>query len=71
MIAIESALSGIRVTVPAGEVPPAQLNRWLEWLRFKSIAQRSQMTEKTADRLANELKDDWWSANKNRFFTPP
>jgi hypothetical protein len=35
--------------------------------RLEEIAQRSQLTEADADRLADELKAEWWAANKDRF----
>jgi hypothetical protein len=35
--------------------------------RLEEIAQRSQLTEADADRLADELKAEWWTANKDRF----
>jgi len=35
--------------------------------RLEEIAQRSQLTEADADRLADELKAEWWTANKGRF----
>jgi hypothetical protein len=32
-------------------------------LRLEEIAQRSRLTEKEADPLAEETKADWWAAN--------
>jgi hypothetical protein len=34
---------------------------------LEELAQRSRLTEADADRLADELKAEWWTANKDRF----
>ncbi len=70
MITVETTDAGLRVTIPKGEVPPDRLNSLLDWLRLESVARRSQLTETQADRLAEETKSDWWTANKQRFISP-
>ena len=69
MIAVESLPHGTQVTISNDEVSPARLNRWLEWLRLEAAAHRCQLSEADADRLADELKDDWWAVNKARFIS--
>ena len=70
MIVTENCPEGLRVTIPRDEVLPERLNRWLEWLRLEAAAHRSRMTEAEADHLADELKTEWWAANKSRFIPP-
>lgn len=70
MITVEATDTGIRVTIPTGEVPTDRLNSFLDWLRLESIARRSNLSEEEAGRLAEEIKADWWAANKNRFIKP-
>lgn len=67
MITVETTDSDVRVTIPKDEVPTDRLNAFLDWLRLESVARRSQLSEQEADRLAEEMKDDWWAANKDRF----
>jgi hypothetical protein len=70
MITVEETKTDVRVTIPRDAVPPKQLNAFLDWLRLEEIAQRSRLTEEDADRVANEIKAEWWAANKDRFIPP-
>jgi len=67
MITVEKTDADVRVTIPNNAVPAKRLNALLDWLRLEEIVQRSRLTEADADRIANEIKADWWAANKNRF----
>lgn len=60
----------MRVTIPKDEVPPERVNSLVDWLRLEAVARRSGLGEADADRLAEEIKADWWTKNKSRF-TPP
>jgi hypothetical protein len=71
MITVEKTETNLRVTIPNDAVPPKRLNALLDWLRFEETAQRSQLSEADADRLADELKAGWWAANKDRFIPRP
>ena len=70
MITVEKTDKDVRVTIPKDAMPPKQLNAFLDWLRLEEIAQRSGLTEEEADRIANEIKAEWWAANKDRFIPP-
>lgn len=70
MITVETTDSEVRVTIPKDEIPVDRLNSFLDWLRFEAVARRSALTEVEADRLAEEVKAEWWNANKNRFIKP-
>jgi len=70
MITVEQAGNDLRVTIPKDAVPLKRLNAFLDWLRLEEIAQRSRLTEDEADRIANEIKSEWWAANKERFIPP-
>jgi hypothetical protein len=71
MITVEKTDADLRVTIPKDAVPPQRLHALLDWLRLEEMAQRSQLTETEADRLADEIKAGWWSANKDRFIPAP
>lgn len=70
MITVETTETDVRVTIPRDAVPPKQLNAFLDWLRLEEIAQRSRLTETDADRLAEEAKAGWWTANKEKLIPP-
>jgi hypothetical protein len=67
MITVEQTGTDVRVTIPKNAVPARQLNAFLDWLRLEEIAQRSGLTEEAADHIAEEIKAEWWAANKERF----
>lgn len=66
MITVEKTNTGVRVTIPKDALAPHQLNAFLDWLRLEEVAQRSRLTDEEADRIANEIKTEWWAANKDR-----
>lgn len=70
MITVDATNTDVRVTIPKGAVPPRQLNAFVDWLRLEEITQRSRLTEKEADHLAEEAKASWWTANKEKFIPP-
>ena len=70
MITVEDNDQTVRVTIPKDEVPADRLNSFLDWLRLDAIARRSRLDESEAGRLAEEIKADWWAANKDRFIKP-
>jgi hypothetical protein len=70
MITVEKTQTDVRVTIPKDALPARQLNAFLDWLRLEEIAQRSGLTEEEADRIAEEVKAEWWAANKDRFIPP-
>ncbi len=60
----------VRITIPKNAVRPKQLNALLDWLRLEEVAQSGHLTEKEANRIADEVKAEWWAANKERFIRP-
>ena len=70
MITVETTDTNVCVTIPKDDVPPDRLNSFLDWLRLEAIVRRSDLTEKAAADLAEEIKAGWWAANKDRFIKP-
>jgi hypothetical protein len=70
MITVEATDAGMRVTIPKDEVPPERVNSFVDWLRLEAVARRSGLSEANADRLAEDIKADWWTKNKSRFIPP-
>ena len=67
MITVEKTSTDVRVTIPLGAVPPDRLDSFVDWLRLEEIAQKCQLTNQEADRIAEESKASWWAANRGRF----
>jgi len=44
-----------------------ELTRLIEMLRVKELISKSQMTDDDAAILDNELKENWWRENQERF----
>lgn len=70
MITVETTETDVRVTIPKDALPTERLNSFLDWLRLEAVAGRSALSEAAADRMAEELKAEWWAANKARFVKP-
>ncbi len=70
MITVETTAETTRLTIPKDDVPPDRLRPLLDWLRMETAARRSQVSEAEADRLAEEMKTEWWAENKDRFTKP-
>lgn len=70
MITVESTEKEIHVTIPRGEMDPAQIEAILRPFRFTSLVAGSAMSQGEALRLAEESKADWWEKNQDRFAPP-
>ena len=67
MITVESTEKEIHVTIPRGEMGPAQIEAILRPFRFTSLVAGSAMSQGEALRLAEESKAGWWEKNQERF----
>lgn len=43
------------------------LQRILDYLKFREIASKSQVSQKQIDKIAAESKKLWWDKNKDKF----
>lgn len=43
------------------------VQKFLERLRMEAIIEKSKLTEKQAWELSEEIKQEWWDKNKERF----
>jgi hypothetical protein len=41
--------------------------RIMDYLDYLEITSKSKATQDDADRLADELNENWWAKNRNRF----
>ena len=70
MITVDSTEKEIHVTIPRGEMDPAQIEAILRPFRFTSLVAGSAMSEGEAMRVAEESKADWWEKHGSRFAPP-
>jgi len=45
----------------------SEVVKFIETLRIKELLSKSQMTEKQALQLDEEMKEEWWQKNQARF----
>ena len=67
MIAVKAEKDRLEVSIPTHGMTPEQINEFVSWLRVESILQRSKLTQEAAWKLSEDVKADWWQANKTHF----
>ena len=67
MIDVRAEPGMVRMAFSTEGMSPTQINDFVAWLRVEAIARRSQLAEKEAWKLSEEIKADWWDKNKARF----
>lgn len=63
---IERTADAIIVKLPTN-INIEEIQRFLNYLRYKEITAGSKATQADADELAREVNKNWWEKNKNRF----
>jgi len=63
---IERTAENIVVTLPAS-FDIKEIQRFLDYLRFKEIVAKSKATQKEIDELARVVNKSWWEKNRNRY----
>lgn len=54
------------LTIPREMLAEKEIQKILDLLRFYELVKKSTMTEAKAWQLSEEIKADWWQANKAR-----
>ena len=67
MIAVKAEQDHLQVTISTEGLTQEEVNRFVAWLRVESIVRRSKLTPESAWQLSEDIKADWWEANKKRF----
>ena len=49
------------------EVDSFGFQRIMDYLEYLEITSKSKATQEDADKLADELNENWWAKNRNRF----
>ena len=63
---IERTADEIIVKLPTN-INIEEIQRFLNYLRYKEIVAKSKATQKDVDKLAREVNKGWWEKNKHRF----
>jgi hypothetical protein len=66
MIDVRAEADRLQVTIPTAGLTPAEVSEFIAWLRVESVVRRSRLTPGAANRLAEDVKADWWQANERR-----
>jgi hypothetical protein len=64
---IQNINNELTITIPNGIVVIVEIQRFLDYLRFKSIVNKSQATEEDIEQIAEEINESWWVKNKTTF----
>ncbi|MFM7402312.1 MAG: hypothetical protein ACKO4W_15555 [Bacteroidota bacterium] len=51
----------------SAKVNVEEIQRFLNFLRFKEIVSKSKASQEDADLIAREVNEGWWEKNKNYF----
>ncbi|MEY3239088.1 MAG: hypothetical protein RIR11_526 [Bacteroidota bacterium] len=63
---IERTADAIIVRLPTN-INIEEIQRFLNYLRYKEIIAKSKATQEDVDQLAREINKSWWENNKHRF----
>ena len=63
---IERTSSEVIIRLPAS-VDTAGLQRLVDYLTYKEVTANSKATQEQVDKLARDIKKNWWKKNRKRF----
>lgn len=63
---IERTAEEIIVRLPSS-MDIEEILRFLNYLKYKEIAQKSRATQEDADQLAKAVNKSWWEKNKDKY----
>jgi len=66
VMTIERTADAIIVKLPTN-INIEEIQRFLNYLRYKEIVAKSKATQEDVDKLTREVNKSWWEKNKHRF----
>lgn len=49
------------------QIDPLGFQRIMDYLEYLEITSKSKATQNDADKLADELNENWWAKNRSKF----
>lgn len=63
---IERTSDAIIIRLPL-DIDIGEIQRFLDYLKYKELAHNSQANQEDADELARQINKSWWEKQKHRF----
>jgi len=57
----------IKFSIPEGVLDISELQKLVDFIRFREITSKSRAKPEDVENLANEINESWWEKNKSRF----
>ena len=57
----------IKFSIPEGIFDINELQRFINFIRFREITAKSKAGPDDVEKLADEINESWWEKNKSRF----
>ena len=64
---IERKNNEIRFSIPDNIVELAEIQNFINYLRYRELTSESSASQSEADELANDINKSWWEKNKSKF----
>jgi hypothetical protein len=64
---VERENNEIKISLPDDLLNINEIQKMLDYFRYREISSQSKATQKDADDLADEINKSWWEKNKHSF----
>ena len=64
---IQNGKQEITLTFDKNALDVKELQRFIDYIKYREISSKSRATEADAEALSEEIKQKWWEQNKHRF----
>ena len=64
---VERENNEIRISFSENLMVLDEVQRFIDYLRFREINSKSEASQKDADQLSEEINQSWWEKNKSKF----
>lgn len=64
---IESVDNEIKLTFSKNALDITEIQNFIDYIKFREISALSKATQDDANKLAEEINQNWWDKNKHKF----
>ena len=64
---VESENNKITLTFSKNILDLSEIQSFIDYVKFREINSQSKATQEQADKLAEEINQNWWDKNKQKF----